>query len=205
MEDRPERTVPAANAAFTAALDAIRDSVSPAAAPASLAEAPASPAEAPAPPEADFRALADLCTALGRVDATGGVTPLLEDAARILDAVGLIVWVWDPEAAELTPAFAYGYPEPVVGQLRGVKYDAKNPTAAAFRTAAPVVVDSGDLATGALVVPLLVSTGCAGVLAIELRDGREERAWLRTMATIVAAQLAALIGPVKTARARMLA
>jgi transcriptional regulator with XRE-family HTH domain len=191
IEDVPEQTASPANAALSAALDAIRDA----------AAAP----HASAQPEPDWQALADLCTALGRVDARRDVAPLLQDAGRMLNAVGLIVWVWDPEAAELMPVFGCGYPEPVLGQLRGVKRDANNPTAAAFRTAQPVVVNGSDLVTGALVVPLLASTGCAGVLAIELRDRAEERALLRAMATILAAQLAALIGTGEPARARMLA
>ena len=44
-------------------------------------------------------------------------------------------------------------------------------TAAAFRSAEASIV-SGDRARGALVVPVLTSTGCAGVLAIELPQGR---------------------------------
>src|SRR5712691_6059097 len=56
--------------------------------------------------EPDLSAAAQLCTELGLVDDTREAAPLLQDAARILDAVGLIVWVWDPQAAELRPAFA---------------------------------------------------------------------------------------------------
>ena len=41
---------------------------------------------------------ASLCVELGRLDETREAAPLLQEAARILDAVGLIVWVWHPQA-----------------------------------------------------------------------------------------------------------
>ena len=44
----------------------------------------------------DLPAAARLCTALGRVETAVDVQPLLRDAAAILDATGLIVWVWHP-------------------------------------------------------------------------------------------------------------
>ena len=57
-----------------------------------------------------------------------------------------------------------------------------------------VVVNSTDLVSGALVVPLMTPAGCVGVLAIELRGRREEEEPVRALAMIFAAQLAALVG-----------
>ena len=54
-------------------------------------------AKAASPPEPDLAAAAHLCTELGRVMETRDVPPLLEGAARILNADGLIVWIWDPK------------------------------------------------------------------------------------------------------------
>src|SRR5947207_1306516 len=62
-----------------------------------LAVADGPPLTAPAAFEPDLFAAAQLCTELGRVDRTREVAPLLQEAARILDAVGLIVWVWDSQ------------------------------------------------------------------------------------------------------------
>ena len=45
----------------------------------------------------DLLAAAHLCTELGRVYETQEAVPLLQRAAGILDAVGLIVWAWDPQ------------------------------------------------------------------------------------------------------------
>jgi hypothetical protein len=152
------------------------------------------PAKGPAPSEPDLLAAAHLCTALGRIDDTGEVAPLLQEAAGILDAVGLIVWVWDQQATELRPALAHGYSDKVLAQLPTVKRETDNATAAAFRSAQTCVVSGSDRASGALVVPLMAPAGCVGVLAIELRHGGEQTDSARALATIFAAQLARWIG-----------
>ena len=149
----------------------------------------------PAPPDAiDLPAVAELCTQLGKVGSTLELPPLLQEASRILDAPGLVVWVWDRIAAELYPALAHGYSERVLAQLPGLPRDANNATAAAFREAQTCVVPSDDTISGALVLPLLTPSGCVGVLALELQKRNEERESVRAAGTIIAAQLAALIG-----------
>ena len=136
---------------------------------------------APASSEPDVLAAAHLCTELGRVENPSEVQPLLQEAARILDAVGLIVWVWDALAEELRPALAHGYSDRVLAQLPTVRRDADNATAAAFQSAQPCAISASDHASGALVVPLLTPAGCAGVLAIELQHGSEETRSVRAV------------------------
>ena len=153
----------------------------------------------PASSEPDFLAAAHLCTEFGRVENTSEVQPLLQEAARILDAIGLIVWVWDAQAEELRPALAYGYSDKVLAQLPTVRRDADNATAAAFRSAQTCAINGSDHVSGALVVPLLTPAGCAGVLAIELQHGSEQTRSVRAVATIFAAQLAQLLGGARPA------
>ena len=86
---------------------------------------------------------------------TTELAPLLQEAARILDAAGLVVWIWDAQSAELHPALAHGYSESVLTHLPGLPRDANNATAAAFREAQTCVVRSEDGVNGALVLPLL--------------------------------------------------
>jgi transcriptional regulator with XRE-family HTH domain len=166
---------------------------------------PAGPAPAPpATPEAvpaalsepalDFLAAAQLCTALGRVETTAQMQPLLAEAARILDAKGLIVWLWDSIAGELRPVLAHGYPKKMLSHLPGLSRDADNVTAAAFRTAETLALDATHTESGALVVPLLTPAACAGVLAIELPHGSEQAGSVRAVATFIAAMLAQLVG-----------
>jgi GAF domain-containing protein len=164
-------------------------------------EAAAAPVKAPSSSEPDLLAAAHLCTELGRVDEIHEATPLLQAAVRVLDAVGLIVWVWHPEATELRPALAHGYSNKVLAQLPRVGRDTDNATAAAFRSAETCVVNSSNQASGALVVPLMAPAGCAGVLAIELQHGREQWKSVRALVTIFAAQLARLVGAERPAEA----
>jgi len=144
--------------------------------------------------EPNLLAAAHLCTELGRADETGEAAPLLQRAANILDAVGLIVWAWDPQGTELRPALAHGYSDKVLAQLPRVRRDANNATAAAFRSTRTCIVNGSEMASGAVVVPLMTWEGCVGVLAVELQHGGEQRESVRALATIFAAQLAIWIG-----------
>jgi hypothetical protein len=155
---------------------------------------PLPPPDVSVEPAQDLLAFAELCTALARVDGGTDIVPLLEEATRLLDAVGVIVWIWDARAVELRPAVAHGYSDRVLAQLPRVDRDTNNATAAAFRAAQTCVVHSTPDSSGALVVPLMTPAGCAGVLALELQQGREARDEVRALAMIFAAQLATLIG-----------
>ncbi len=151
--------------------------------------------------DTDLSAAAHLCTSLGRVLDARDVAPLLEDAAKILDAVGLIVWSWEPRARALEPAVAHGYSDAMLAQFPRVRRDSDNAIAAAFRSAETRIVNSTGQATGAVVVPLMAPRGCVGVLALELRHGGEQSESVRAMATIMAAQLANLVGSAPMAEA----
>ena len=131
---------------------------------------------------------------MARVLAIRDVAPLLESAAGILDAVGMIVWVWDPQGTTLRPALAHGYSDEVIAKLPRVRRDADNATAASFRSTQTCIVNSSDDASGAVVVPLLTPAGCVGVLAVELRQGGEQKESVRALAIIFAAQLATSVG-----------
>ena len=141
----------------------------------------------------DFAAVAHLCTRLARALDVCDVTPVLDEAAQVLRAAGLILWVGDRYGNELSPVFTHGYSLEMTTQLGRVSRDSDNAIARAFRSAEARVVDGRDVATGAVVVPLLTPTGCAGVLALELCHGGERLECVRAAATILAAQLATLV------------
>jgi transcriptional regulator with XRE-family HTH domain len=142
----------------------------------------------------DLLAAARLCTELGRAETAVQVQPLLREAAALLGAKGLIVWVWDASAMQLRPVLVHGYSEQVVAQLPGVGRDEDNLTAAAFRSAETLAVSGTAHSSSALALPLLTPTSCAGVLTIELPPGSEESASIRAVATFFAAMLAQLVG-----------
>lgn len=152
------------------------------------------PLKAPTESSPDLTALAQLCTEFGRVEHSDQVQPLLRDAARMLDASGLIVWIWDVAGERLSPALAHGYSGRVLAQLPTVHRDADNPTAAAFRTGQTCAIGGSAHASAALVLPLHTPGGCGGVLAIELQQGTALTVPVRAVATILAALLAQLLG-----------
>jgi Helix-turn-helix domain/GAF domain len=151
------------------------------------------PAAGTTPPGPDLLAAAQLCTALGQVSELGDTAALLEDVVRILDAKGVIVWVFDPDSGELTPILAHGYSYRQLAQLPNVGREDDNATAAAFRSIETSTVSGSASASGALVVPLIAPCGCAGVLALELRNELVQSDTIRAVATIFAAQLARVI------------
>jgi hypothetical protein len=99
----------------------------------------------------------------------------------------LIVWLWDDIAGQLEPALVHGYSNRVVAQLPAVRHDADNATAAAFRSG-QLRIESGS--PDAVVVPLLSSLGCVGVLALELQRDTQATVTLAQIAMILAAPLA---------------
>jgi len=142
-------------------------------------------------PAPDFLAIADLCTQFARVEQASDVRPLLHEAAIIVNAVGIVVWVWDTMLSELRPALASEYSDALLAHLPNVRRDDDNLTAVAFRSGQTCSIDGEG--RSALAIPLLVPGGCTGVLAFEL-NGVSPTDAVRAAATIVAAQLSQLIG-----------
>jgi len=142
----------------------------------------------------DWSAVARLCTEFAGVLRIHEIRPLLERASRLLDAVGLVVWIWDAHWAALRPLLSHGYPETMLAQIPKVRRDAGNATADSFRSAQLRVVDGRGGNSGAVVAPLMTPEGCVGVLAVELSNGGEQRESVHALATIFAAQLATFVG-----------
>lgn len=139
-------------------------------------------------------AVADVCTKLGCAREAHELRSALEDASRILDAAGLILWMPDARRATLTPVFAHGYSDEMLARLPVLFTDADNATAAAFRTQTTCMVNASHSRHGAVVAPLLTPNGCTGVLALELRNGAEQREEVRASVAILAAQMSTLVG-----------
>jgi hypothetical protein len=144
-------------------------------------------------PDGDLLAVAHLCTEFARAGNANELKAVLQEVASILDATGVIVWVWDSQASGLRPALVHGYSQKVIAQLPTVERDADNATAAGFRTGQVLAIPGNDHVSGALVIPLLTPDGCAGVLAIELRHGGKQTPWTRAVATIFGALFSQLL------------
>ena len=143
--------------------------------------------------ESTLEAIAHLCTEFGRAADRSQFQPLLQEAAAALNATGLVVWHWDEGAGTLKPALVHGYSERVLAHLPAVGPDADNVTAASFRSASTCEIAARAHTSGALVIPLLVPEGCAGVLALEIPEGVQPTRSVRAAAALLAAALAQLL------------
>jgi hypothetical protein len=150
---------------------------------------------APPAESTDFAGIASLCIDLARVVDTRALPSLLDRTAKLLDASGIILWIADPDGRELNPIFAQGYPQNLVNRLGTIPRDAENATAAAFRTSLLQTVMADEISAGAIAAPLVTPGGCVGVMAAEVRHDSERHNSTLAAATIVAAQLATLVGP----------
>ena len=153
-------------------------------------------ARAPASPDSglDLHVAALLCTDLGRVTGGEQLPSLLARTAELIDATGIIVWLSDPAGTSLRPALAHGYSPQALAHVGEVACNGDNATAATFRTAEMQIVSSREDSGGAVAVPLLAARGCVGVVAAEVKAGRESSEWTRAIVSIVAAQLVSLVG-----------
>ena len=166
------------------------ESVVPTASAAVPKPAPPSP---PAEPRLDLAAVAALCTDFSRAGDPTALAGLIGRAAGLLDASGAIVWMKDPAAQSLRPVLSHGYSEQALARIGSLSTDADNATAEAYRTGEVRIFEGRGLTHGAIATPLITPAGCVGVLAAEVRAGRETSPVDQAVAAIVAAQLASLV------------
>lgn len=138
---------------------------------------------------------ARLCTDLARVLESKELPALLERTAGVLEASGIIVWVAEPPGNNLKAAVSFGYSDQVISRMGSIHRDANNAAAAAYRAGEMRIVNGDAFTNGALVMPLLTSDGCIGVLSAEMKGGSEKEESSQALAAIFAAQLATLVSP----------
>jgi len=148
----------------------------------------------------EVRATADLCTDFARLVDSQELPGLLERSARLLDATGFVVWLIDRNGTHLRASLAHGYPASALARMPSIDRQADNATAAAFRLHEVQIVKTNGMSNGAIAVPLLSPQGCIGVIAAEVRHGREGSELMRQIARLVAAQLSTLVAPAHAAQ-----
>jgi len=138
---------------------------------------------------------AELCADLARLSDGRDVPALVERAAKVLDAKGMVLWMADPGGTVLKPSVSHGYSDKVLNRLGPLLIDSDNVTSLAFRSMRPQSMTSAVPGnSSALAVPLVTSNGCVGVLAAEIKQNRSSSE-LMPIAKIIAAQFAALMAP----------
>jgi hypothetical protein len=195
-------TSPAASRTGAAASTSSSAPIMPNAATEAAAPAVATPPPAVAPPAVvNLPEAAELCVDLARVIDGHDIPALLERAAGVLDATGVIVWVADTRGNLLTPSLAHGYPERVLARLGVLETGADNVTSLSFRSMKPQVMGGGGSSrAAAIAVPLISTSGCVGVLSAEVREPKPPADRI-AVARIIAAQLATLVAPQEPATA----
>jgi hypothetical protein len=143
---------------------------------------------------AQLKEAASVCTELGRVSQSVEISPLLDRAAEVLSASGIIVWMSSTNRDELFPVASSGYDERMIARIGSILRMDANLTAAAFREGAARSSAGLGPSPAALAVPLLTPQGPVGVLSAELRESAEVDADRLALATIFAAQLSTLLG-----------
>jgi len=146
---------------------------------------------APSTSSVDLAAAADVCTAISRVTSVSALTDLLGRAAGVLDATGVIVWMGAGE--ELFPTTAFGYDPRVVSRLGPIARFSDNATANAWVMGQLRTVAGDETTNGAIVAPMFGPDSCIGVLAAEVRHGREADAATQAVTMMIAAQLATAV------------
>ena len=187
---RAPKPIPAASTGAELAPDVPSSSLRATETPAEEPEATLSSSATPLS-RVDLSEAADICVDLARLLDARDLQAVLARTARVLEAEGLIVWMTDASGQSLAPALSHGYAPAVISRVGAIHMDDANATAGAWRAKAAQIVESGPNQPGALAVPMLTSDGCIGVLALELKEGRERASDVLSLARIVAAQLAA--------------
>jgi hypothetical protein len=147
--------------------------------------------EATSAPAVDLPAAAGVCVAISRLTSADELPDLLARAANAFDASGIIIWMGAGE--ELFPAAFHGYDPRTIARLGPIGRGADNATAAAWRTGEVKSVRGDMMSNGAIVAPMFGGASCIGVLAAEVRHGREADPATRAVTAMLAAQLATVV------------
>jgi len=148
-----------------------------------------------------LKAAAQLCSDFGRVADLKGLAMLLGKAAEVMDASGIVVWLGSTAGADLRPVLAHGYSPAVLARMPAVPRSDDNAAAAAYRTGVlQIVMSRPGSSSGAVVAPISGPDGCVGALSAEIRGGGESSDSVQALATILAAQLASIVGAQASAK-----
>jgi len=162
----------------------------------------APPAEAPpvqsAPIEAvqaiDLVPAAELCADIARADSGETLAALVDRAADVIGASGIVVWLAG-SGDELVPALAHGYGPHANGLLGTLPLSEENVTTRAWHSGQLQCVDGDARSRAALAAPMFQGPRRTGVLAVELTDGGVPGPLPRALTSILAAQFATALSP----------
>lgn len=139
----------------------------------------------------DLTAVSRVAADISQLISGDAVPAVLARTAALVDASGIILWMGAGE--ELFAVAAHGYDKRTIAKLGAIARSADNATAAAWRNGEVRFVRGEAGANGAIVSPMFGPDGCVGVLAAEVRHGRESDPDTRAVAAMIASQLAMVL------------
>jgi hypothetical protein len=140
--------------------------------------------------------LTRLCVSLDSVDSDETFRGLLGQAADLLDAAGLAVWIEDASTGALHAVAAHGYSAQALARMPAVTREADNAVAHAVQAQVLQVVAAPSTGgRGAIVAPLAWNGHAFGAITVELTDTRESSPAAQAITTLVASHLARILAP----------
>ena len=148
----------------------------------------------------DLVPAAELCADIARADSGETLSALVDRAAGVIGASGIVVWLAGSQE-ELVPALAHGYGPHARGLLGTLPLSEENVTTRAWHSGELQCVEGDARSRAALAAPMFQGPRRTGVLAVELTDGHEPGPLPRALTSILAAQFATALSPQSDAAA----
>jgi len=155
---------------------------------------PVQPAPIEEIPAIDLVPAAELCADIARADSGETLAALVDRAADVIGASGIVVWLAGSDD-ELVPALAHGYGPHALGLLGALPLSEENATTRAWHSGQLQCVDGDARSRAALAAPMFQGPRRTGVLAVELTDGNVPGPLPRALTSILAAQFATALSP----------
>lgn len=189
----PRQTVaaPAAAASLSILSDPAGDLAL--AAPANVAPVPSAPPPQEVP-ALDLVPAAELCADIARADSGEALAALVDRAADVIGAAGIVVWLEGGEEA-LVPALTHGYGLQARTLLGALPLSEENVTTRAWHSGQLQWVEGDSRSRAALAAPMFQGARRTGVLAVELTNGSAAGPLPRALTSILAAQFATALSP----------
>jgi hypothetical protein len=156
-------------------------------------EPPAAAVDVTPTPALSLGPAAALCSDIARAETAAALDTLIERAATVLEATGIVVWL-KGRHDELVPALAYGYGPHALARIGVLPLADDTLTTRAWQAGELQAIAGHGRTRAALAAPMFQGAQPTGVFAVEL-SAREASADTRALAGILAAQFAGAVTP----------
>lgn len=142
----------------------------------------------------DLVPAAELCADITRADNGQTLAALVDRAAGVIGASGIVVWLASGDQ-ELVPVLTHGYGPHAQDLIGALPLAEENVTTRAWHSGQLQWVDGDPRSRSAIAAPLFQGPRRTGVLSVELAEGATADAVPRALTSILAAQFATAVSP----------